>query len=76
MSQDLHQVAQAQPKFTFLQTLRAVLWGMLGIRKSAGYSEDAARLNPVHLVIAGVMAGIVFVVILVSIVHWAVARLT
>lgn len=59
-------------KSSFLQTLKAVAWGMLGIRKGAGYQEDA-RLNPVHLVIAGVLAGVIFVVILVSIVRWVVA---
>ncbi len=57
---------------SFLQTLKAVAWGMLGIRKGAGYQEDA-RLNPVHLVIAGVLAGVIFVVVLVSIVRWVVA---
>lgn len=74
MSQDLRDASQR--KFTFLQTLKAVLWAMLGIRKGEGYREDAARLNPVHLVIAGVLAGIIFVVILVSIVRWVVASLT
>lgn len=64
-----------QPKSSFLQTLKAVAWGMLGIRKGAGYQEDA-RLNPVHLVIAGVLAGVIFVVILVTIVRWVVAGLS
>jgi hypothetical protein len=71
MSQDLRDASQR--KFTFFQTLKAVLWGMLGIRKGAGYREDAARINPVHLVIAGVLAGILFVLILVTIVRWVVA---
>jgi hypothetical protein len=65
-----------QRKSTFLQTLKAVAWGMLGIRKGAGYQEDASRLNPVHLVIAGVLAGVIFVVILVTIVRWVVASLS
>ncbi|OZI66348.1 DUF2970 domain-containing protein [Bordetella genomosp. 11] len=59
-------------KSSFLQTLKAVAWGMLGIRKRAGYQEDA-RLNPVHLIVAGVLAGVIFVVVLVSIVRWVVA---
>ncbi|AOB29456.1 hypothetical protein AKI39_00400 [Bordetella sp. H567] len=61
-----------QRKTSFLQTLKAVAWGMLGIRKGTGYQEDA-RLNPVHLIIAGVLAGVIFVVVLVTIVHWVVA---
>ncbi|ANN65081.1 DUF2970 domain-containing protein [Bordetella bronchialis] len=61
------------PKSSFLQTLKAVGWGMLGIRKRSGYQEDA-RLNPVHLIVAGVLAGVIFVVVLVSIVRWVVAK--
>ncbi|OWT74452.1 MULTISPECIES: DUF2970 domain-containing protein [unclassified Achromobacter] len=66
----------AQRKLSFLQTLKAVAWGLLGIRKGSGYSEDAARLNPVHLVVAAVLAGVLFVVVLISIVRWAVASLS
>jgi hypothetical protein len=71
MSDDLR--GATQRKFTFLQTLKAVGWGMLGIRKGSGSNEDAARLNPVHVIIAGILAGIIFVVILVSIVRWVVS---
>jgi hypothetical protein len=56
--------------------LKAVAWGLLGIRKGSGYSEDAARLNPIHLVVAAVLAGVLFVVVLISIVRWAVASLS
>ncbi|OZI36915.1 hypothetical protein CAL29_00255 [Bordetella genomosp. 10] len=65
-----------QRKLSFLQTLKAVAWGMLGIRKGAGYREDTARLNPVHLVVAALLAGVLFVVVLISIVRWAVASLS
>jgi hypothetical protein len=71
MSDDLHDAAQR--KFTFLQTMKAVGWGMLGIRKGSGYREDAARLNPVHVIIAGVLAAAIFVVVLISIVRWVVS---
>jgi hypothetical protein len=71
MSDDLREASQR--KFSFLQTLKVVGWGMLGIRKGAGSNEDAARLNPVHVIIAGILAGIIFVVILVSIVRWVVS---
>jgi len=57
----------------FLQTLRAVLWAFFGVRRGAGYQEDAARLNPVHVIIAGVLAAAVFVFVLVLIVRWVVA---
>ncbi|WP_144629756.1 DUF2970 domain-containing protein [Bordetella genomosp. 13] len=60
-------------KASFLQTMRAVLWAFLGVRRGAGYQDDAARLNPVHVIIAGVLAAALFVIGLVSIVRWVVA---
>ncbi|WP_231755226.1 DUF2970 domain-containing protein [Bordetella sp. N] len=65
-----------QRKLSFLQTLKAVAWGLLGIRKGSGYRDDMARLNPVHLVVAAVLAGALFVILLISIVRWAVASLS
>jgi Protein of unknown function (DUF2970) len=53
----------------FLQTMRAVLWSFFGVRKRSGYEQDAARLNPVHVIIAGILAAIVFVLVLVMVVR-------
>lgn len=67
--------AQA-PRLGFWRTLQAVLWAMLGVRKSAGYREDAARLNPVYVIVIGVAAGAVFVFVLLTVVRWAVSSLS
>jgi len=74
MSDDLRELSQR--KLSFLQTVKAVLWGFFGVRKGAGYQDDIARLNPVHLVIAGVLAGVLFVVALVLLVRLAVSTLS
>ena len=50
--------------------------GLFGVRKGAGYQEDSARLNPVHVIVAGLLAGAVFVGVLILIVRWAVSSLT
>ena len=71
MSQDIKELAQRN--LNFFQTLKAVLWALFGVRKSSGYQEDIAKLNPVHLVIAGLLAGVIFVVGLVLIAQWVVA---
>lgn len=63
-------------KLSFVQTLKAVLWGMFGVRRGAGYEEDLSKLNPVHLIVAGLLAGVIFVLVLVAIVRWAVASLS
>ncbi|MBC7202774.1 MAG: DUF2970 domain-containing protein [Pusillimonas sp.] len=61
-------------KLNFFQTLKAVLWGFFGVRKGKGYNEDIERLNPVHLIIAAVIATVIFVVGLVLVAQWFVAQ--
>lgn len=63
MTDDIRELSQR--KLNFFQTLKAVLWGFFGVRKGKGYQEDISRLNPVHLIIAAVIATILFVVGLV-----------
>jgi hypothetical protein len=74
MSDDLKELAQR--KLSFFQTLKAVLWALFGVRKGAGYQDDIARLNPVHLIIAGIVLTVIFVVSLVRIAGWAISLLT
>jgi Protein of unknown function (DUF2970) len=57
---------------SFGQTIKAVAWSFLGIRKRAGYENDIQKLNPVHLVIAGLLAAAVFVGSLIVLVRWIV----
>ena len=55
-----------------LATLRAVGWSFLGIRRSADYEKDVQRLNPVHVIIAGVFGAAIFIAVLVLVVKWVV----
>ncbi|MBX3601687.1 MAG: DUF2970 domain-containing protein [Rubrivivax sp.] len=55
------------------QTLRAVAWSFFGVRRSADYADDVAKLNPVHVVIAGLVGAALFVVALVLLVRWVIA---
>ena len=57
-------------KGSFLQTMRAVAWSFFGVRKSADYENDVNQLNPVHVIIAGVIGAVVFVVLLIVLVNW------
>lgn len=74
MSQDLKELSQR--KLNFFQTLKAIAWAMFGVRKGSGYQEDISKLNPVHLVLAGLLSGVIFVVGLVLIVRWAISSLS
>ena len=49
--------------------MKAVFWSFFGVRKKSDYERDAAQLNPVHVIIAGVIAAAVFAVVLIVIVR-------
>ncbi len=72
MTDDIRNLSRR--KLNFFQTLKAVLWGFFGVRKGKGYQEDISNLNPVHLIVAGVIATIIFVVGLVLIAQWFVGQ--
>jgi hypothetical protein len=74
MSDDLKEIAQR--KLSFFQTLKAVLWAMFGVRKGSGYQEDIAKLNPVYIIIAGILLTVIFVASLVKLAGWAISQLT
>lgn len=57
---------------SFLHTARAVAWSFLGIRRRAGLEEDVKHLNPVHVIVAGIIGAALFVVALVLLVRWVV----
>jgi heme/copper-type cytochrome/quinol oxidase subunit 2 len=70
---DARSAAVPARKAGFLQTMRAVLWSFFGVRKRAGYEQDAAQLNPVHVIIAGIIMAIIFVLVLVMVVRFVVS---
>ena len=59
-----------QRKGSFLQTMRAVAWSFFGVRKSADHEKDVSQLNPVHVVIAGVIGAVIFIAVLIVLVNW------
>jgi hypothetical protein len=54
----------------FWQTVRAVGWSFFGVRRTADYEQDVQHLNPVHVIVAGVLGAAVFVAALVMLVKW------
>jgi len=61
-------------KLSFGATVKAVFWSFFGVRKKRDYEKDAAQLNPVHVLIAGVLGALIFIATLVTIVHFVVAK--
>ncbi len=63
----------ASRRGSFLQTVRAVAWSFFGVRRSADYEQDVQKLNPVHVVVAGVLGAALFVGAVVMLVRWVVS---
>jgi hypothetical protein len=60
-------------KGSLSRTIRAVGWSFFGVRKARDLERDASELNPLHVVIAGVVIAAIFVVALVFLVNWVIA---
>jgi hypothetical protein len=71
MSGDLKDAVRR--KGSFLRTMKAVAWSFFGVRKGADYEKDVNQLNPVHVVIAGVIGAALLIVALLLLVNWVLA---
>ena len=59
-------------KPSFWRSLRVVGWGLLGVRKNTEYQKDLAQVNPLHVIVAGIVAVLLIVLGLVLLVNWVV----
>ena len=57
---------------SLLNTVKAVAWSFIGIRKNSDYQKDLARLNPLHIIAVALAGVVLLVVALVAVVHWVV----
>ncbi len=67
--------AEASPvarRGSWAQTARTVAWSFLGIRRSTALQEDVQKLNPLHVIVVGLVAAALFVGGLVVLVRWVV----
>jgi hypothetical protein len=58
---------------SFVATVKAVLWSFFGVRKNSASEEDTQNLNPVHVIIAGIIGAVLFVLALLLLVKIVVA---
>lgn len=59
-------------KGSLLRTVRAVAWSLIGLRKGSEYQKDVENLNPLHIIVVGLVAVFLLVVGLIGLVHWVV----
>jgi DUF2970 family protein len=53
---------------TVKDAFKAVFWSFLGVRRRSEYEADTQRLKPQHVIAAGLVAALVFVLVLFGIV--------
>jgi hypothetical protein len=53
-----------------IEAFKAVFWSFFGVRRRADYEADARRLRPQHVIAAGVVSALVFVLLLFGLVKW------
>ena len=64
----------SERKASFGATMKAVFWSFFGIRKRSDYEKDSASLNPIHVIIAGLIGALVFIGVLIVLVRIAVSQ--
>ncbi len=70
--EDLKKVPTERP-IRFGESFKAVFWSFFGVRKRRDLERDAARLNPVPVVITAFVMMAVFIAILITVVHFVVS---
>ncbi|SHH26439.1 DUF2970 domain-containing protein [Massilia sp. CF038] len=70
----MKQEPAGERKASFGATMKAVFWSFFGVRKRSDYEKDSASLNPVHVIIAALIAVALFIGVLVTLVRIAVAQ--
>jgi diacylglycerol kinase len=67
------EVSATSRRGSLTRTVKAVLWSFVGLRKKSEYEQDVQQLNPIHVVIVGLVAALLFVIGLVFLARLAVS---
>lgn len=61
-------------KASVFRTIKAVMWSFVGLRARGDYEKDVEQLNPVHIVVVGLVGVVVFVGGLILLATWVVGK--
>ena len=65
---------EVQRKGSVFRTVKAVMWSFVGLRARSEFEQDVAQINPVHIVVVGLMGVFVFVGSLILLATWVVGK--
>lgn len=65
---------QTEPplKPSFWLSAKAVVWSFVGLRSRLAFEQETHRINPLHVVLVGLIGVFVFVGGLIALVNWTV----
>lgn len=58
-------------KLSFLETLGAVFWSFIGLRRRSDYERDVTGLNPVYVILAAFVGVAIFIGLILLAVSFA-----
>ena len=61
------------PVRSFSSTLVAVAWSFIGLRRRSDFEQDVGRLNPLYVIVCGLLGTAAFIALLLTVVHSVVA---
>ena len=67
-------VSLLKRKGSIFRTVKAVMWSFVGLRARGDYEQDVAQLNPLHILVVGLVGVFVFVGSLVLLATWVVGK--
>lgn len=63
-----------EKKYSIGHSVKMVAWSFLGIRRNSGFQDDMAKVSPFHVIAVGIAGAFIFVVGLIVLVNWVVAK--
>lgn len=63
-----------QRKLSFFATVKTICWSFFGVRKQSAHEQEVGKLNPIYVIIAGILGAIIFIATLLIIVKSVVAN--
>lgn len=63
-----------QRKASWARTAAAVFWSFFGVRKNKDHAADIENLNPLHVIVMGIIGAAIFIAVLLAIVHGVVSK--
>ncbi len=65
---------EKQQQASFMYSMKAVIWSFFGLRRKSDFDTDSAKLNPVHIIIAALLAVAMFIGLLITVVKLVVPK--